>query len=75
MQSEDEFRKNVEQSVEALNDIGAYVPYFAFPWGRRNRMNVRVLKESKLVPVLMDGMMNYDNASQIHRELLTIETE
>lgn len=74
-QSEDEFRKGVEQSIEALKNCGAYVPFFAFPWGRRNRMNIQVLKEYNLVPVLMDGMANYDDVSQIHRELLAVETK
>lgn len=74
-QSEDEFRKGVEQSIEALKNCGAYVPFFAFPWGRRNRMNIQMLKEYNLVPVLIDGMANYDDVSQIHRELLTIETK
>lgn len=74
-QSEDEFRKNVQQSVGALKGYETFVPFFAFPWGRRNRMNVQVLKEFNLVPVLMDGLVNYDDATQIHRELLTIETK
>lgn len=74
-QSEDEFRKNVELSMQALKNYETFVPYFAFPWGRCNRMNVRVLKEYNLIPVLMDGLANYDDASQIHRELLTVETK
>lgn len=74
-QSKDEFRKNVRQSVDTLKDYASFVPFFAFPWGRRNGMNVQVLKEFELVPVLMDGVMNYDDASQIHRELLTVQTK
>lgn len=70
-QSEDEFRKNVEQSIQALKDCKSFVPFFAYPWGRHNAMNDRVLKESDVVPVLMDRMRNYDDASVIHRELLT----
>ena len=70
-QSEDEFRKNVEQSIQALKDCKSFVPFFAYPWGRHNAMNDRVLKESDVVPVLMDRMRNYNDASVIHRELLT----
>lgn len=69
-QSEVEFRKNVEQSVDALRDYKTFVPFFAYPWGKRSRMNDRLLKEYNLVPVLMDGMMNYNDSSAIHRELL-----
>lgn len=74
-QSEDEFRKTVKQSVDALKGYETFVPFFAFPWGRRNRMNLQVLNEFELVPVLMDGLVNYDDASQIHRELLTVENK
>lgn len=74
-QSEDEFQRNVKQSVDALKDYDEYVPFFAFPWGRHNRMNIQVLKEFELIPMLMDGLMNYDDISAIHRELLTMETK
>jgi peptidoglycan/xylan/chitin deacetylase (PgdA/CDA1 family) len=70
-QSEDEFRKNVEQSIQALKGCKSFVPFFAYPWGRRNGMTDRVLKEFDVVPVLMDRMRNYNDASVIHRELLT----
>lgn len=70
-QNECEFRKNVEMSIQALKDCKSFVPFFAYPWGSRNGMNDRVLKEFNVVPVLMDRMSNYNDASAIHRELLT----
>lgn len=70
-QSEEEFKKNVEQSMQALKDYKSFVPFFAYPWGKRNRMNDQVLKDYKVVPVLMDRMRNYNDASAIHRELLS----
>lgn len=70
-QNECEFRKNVEMSIQALKDCKSFVPFFAYPWGSRNGMNDRVLKEFDVVPVLMDRMSNYNDASAIHRELLT----
>jgi hypothetical protein len=60
----------VGRSLEALKDYKNFVPFFAYPWGRHNAMNKRVLKEFNLIPVLMDGMMNYNDASAVHRELL-----
>lgn len=69
-QDEKEFRKNVEESIEALKGYKAFIPFFAFPWGRCNGMNKRILKEFNLVPVLMDGMKNYKDSTAIHRELL-----
>lgn len=70
-QSEDEFKKNVEQSIQALKDCKSFVPFFAYPWGRHNGMTDRVLGEFDAVPVLMNRMKNYNDASVIHRELLT----
>lgn len=70
-QSEDEFKKNVEQSIQALKDCKSFVPFFAYPWGRHNGMTDRVLGEFDVVPVLMNRMKNYNDASVIHRELLT----
>lgn len=70
-QSEEEFKKNVEQSIQALKECKSYVPFFAYPWGRHNAMNDRVLKEFDVIPVLMDRMRNYNDVSVVHRELLT----
>jgi peptidoglycan/xylan/chitin deacetylase (PgdA/CDA1 family) len=70
-QDESVFRNNIGQSVKALNRYGKFVHFFAYPWGRHNTVNDCVLKEYALVPVLMDGMKNYNDATVIHRELLT----
>lgn len=69
-QNEKEFRENVEKSIQALKCYKSFIPFFAYPWGRRNGMSKRILKEHGLVPVLMDGLNNYNDASAIHRELL-----
>lgn len=68
-QNENDFRENVELSIQALKGFESFVPFFAYPWGRYNRMNKMVLREFGLIPVLMDGKKNYDDASSIHREL------
>lgn len=68
-QDEDAFKTNIEQSFKALKRYGNFVHFFAYPWGRHNTMNNGVLKEFELVPVLMDGIKNYNDASVIHREI------
>ena len=70
-QNEGDFRNNIEQSVRLLNRYENFVPFFAYPWGIHITMNDRVLKEFVLVPVLMDGMKNYNDSTFIHREQLT----
>lgn len=70
-QSENEFRDNVKRSIRSLEYYKNYVPFFAYPWGRQNSMNKRVLDAYKLIPVFMDGQKNYNGSNGIHRELLT----
>lgn len=68
--NENEFRESVDLSVQALRVFDSFIPYYAYPWGKNNEMNKMVLKELNIVPVLMDGQKNYNDASGIHRELL-----
>lgn len=44
--------------------------FHAYTWGRHTLQTDAILKESNIIPVLMDGMKNYNDASCIHRELL-----
>lgn len=68
-QDECAFRENIRQSLNALNKYNNFVPFFAYPWGKHNTMNDTVLKEFAVIPVLMDGMKNYNDISVIHREI------
>lgn len=68
--NENDFRESVELSIQALRTFKPFVPFFAYPWGKCNEMNNMVLKEFDLIPVLMDGQKNYNDAFGIHRELL-----
>lgn len=64
------FREDVEKSIQLLSSYPCYIPYYAYPWGKHNSMNDKVLSEYDLHPVLMDGEKNYLKSSFIHRELL-----
>lgn len=66
-QSEEEFRKNVERCRELLSTHPRYVPFFAYTWGRHNSLTDEVLREMDLVPVLANGMKNYDGTRSISR--------
>lgn len=72
MLSELGFQEDVLNSKNALSSIHGYIPYYAYPWGRHNSMNDRILREHSLIPVLMDGEKNYSDSLLIHRELLFI---
>lgn len=69
-QNEADFRENVWKTIMALKHYNNFVPFFAYPWGKHNKMNDVILKEFELVPVLIDGMKNYNDIDAIHRELL-----
>jgi peptidoglycan/xylan/chitin deacetylase (PgdA/CDA1 family) len=66
-QSEEEFRENVERCRELLSTHPRYVPFFAYTWGRHNSLTDEVLREMDLVPVLANGMKNYDGTRSISR--------
>ena len=66
----DEFGKNVENAEETLSGMNGKILYYAFTFGRHKGEQVALLNSRSLVPVYMDGRMNYSDASCIHRELL-----
>ena len=62
------FEESVRKSEEYLMTLKGKVPFYAFTFGRHTIKQLEFLKQQNLVPVLMDGMANYDEASCIHRE-------
>lgn len=70
--SELEFQEDVAKTKKALSSFLGYIPYYAYPWGKHNSMNDRILREHSLTPVLMDGEKNYSDSLLIHRELLLV---
>lgn len=68
--SMESFKDSVYKSEEYLTPLKGKVSFYAFTFGRHTIKHVEFLKQQNLVPVLMDGMMNYDDASCIHRECI-----
>ena len=66
--SMDSFKDSVSKSEEYLKSIKGKVPFYAFTFGRHTNKQLELLDLQNLVPVLMDGMVNYDDVSCIHRE-------
>ena len=62
------FKESVLKSEEYLTNMKGKVPFYAFTFGRHNIKQLEFLDQQSLVPVLMDGMVNYNDASCIHRE-------
>lgn len=72
---------NIEKFKEQINKAFEYIQSFniselsglkmhAYTWGRHSADTDATLKEKDIIPVLIDGMRNYNNADYIHRELL-----
>ena len=68
--SMESFKDSVLKSEEYLMPIKGKVPFYAFTFGRHTVKQLEFLNQQFLVPVLMDGLVNYDDASCIHRKCI-----
>jgi peptidoglycan/xylan/chitin deacetylase (PgdA/CDA1 family) len=64
------FEDSVRKSEEYLKRMKGKVPFYAFTFGKHDIEQLEFLGQQFLIPVLMDGMMNYDDVSCIHRECI-----
>ena len=67
---EEEFLANVEWAETSLQSMHGKIPFYAFTFGRRTVRQMEILRQKSLIPVLMDGGVNYNDEKCIHRELL-----
>lgn len=65
-----QFVDSMERNIAVLRDHPHYVPFWAYTWGRYMQAHDDYLISRQIVPVLIDGMKNYNDATHIHRELL-----
>ncbi len=78
--TEEEFKAQIEKNVDYISlhrtqgtrhqTPNTKHQFHAYTWGRHNSTTDAILKENNIIPVLVDGMKNYNDASCIHRELL-----
>lgn len=66
----DDFICSIQKNMGILADVPFVIPFWAYPYGTHSRISDILLKKSGLVPVYMDGKMNYNENGCIHRELL-----
>ena len=65
-QTRDEFEKSVMQNMILLNTH----PRHVYTYGDHNAALDAILQKSYILPVLIDGLNNYNDTQIIHRELL-----
>lgn len=68
--TEKEFSELIDKNMQLLSKHPRFIPYHAYTWGRHTSMTDSLLKERNIVPVLVDGIRNYNDNLFIHRELL-----
>lgn len=66
----DEFRQHIDSNVELLQTHPCFIPFHAYTWGRHTADTDAYLLSKKIIPVYIDGMKNYNEPNEIHRELL-----
>ena len=69
-ESEIEFAENVLACQEILSSHPCYRPYFAYPWGNHNSETDIIVRDMGMIPVIVDGKMNYHGSEVIHRECI-----
>lgn len=62
------FMDDVKKNFSVLNMLFKTIPFHAYTWGIHTQETDSVLKKMGIIPVLMDGEMNYNEAGFIHRE-------
>ena len=66
----EEFLHRMLDSHQYLSQRPEYIPFYAYPCGSHSNATDTRLGEQHIVPVYMDGRMNYMYDGGIHRELL-----
>ena len=69
-QTDQEFERDTKASVEEISKLPNYIPYLAYTWGCHNESTDKQLARMNIIPVLLDGIMNYNDIQYIHRERL-----
>lgn len=74
----DAFREQIAKNMDVLSSITSSPTrgvsggsFHAYTWGHHNPATDAMLHRMGIVPVLIDGMKNYNAPSCIHRELLS----
>lgn len=66
----EEFISSVNKNIVLLSAHLRYIPFHAYTYGGHNHKVDTKLHEEYIIPVLVDGMKNYNDSKCIHRELL-----
>lgn len=68
--SDDEFRIIVEKCKKNIGLFLNNTPFYAYTFGKHTLKTDAILHSANIVPVLTDGVKNYNDARYIHREII-----
>ena len=68
--TESDFLSGIQRSHQFLRQCNRYLPFYAYPCGRRAWRHNVLLHQCGIVPVYIDRMKNYKFDGGIHRESL-----
>mgnify|MGYP003300985538 CR=1 FL=1 len=68
--SSEELKKSIQKNAEIISAHPRYVPFWAYTWGINTKTSNTILVKNKLVPILINGEINYKFDGFINRELM-----
>lgn len=68
--SDEEFRRVVEECKDKIGLFEKYIPFYAYTFGKYAFNTDAILHSANVVPVLTDGLKNYDDLNYVHREVI-----
>lgn len=68
--SELEFENNIEHCLHLLSDHPRYVSAYSYPWGKYTGSSLHYLHDHCIIPVAVDGGMNYIWKGYLSRECI-----
>lgn len=68
--SYDEYKANAVECENALTNFIPTIPFYAYTYGVRTDKYDEILHTQNLIPVYMDGSVNYNDKNCIHREMI-----
>ena len=68
--TEEELLDSLQKNTDILSTHPRYIPFWAYTWGRHNKINDGFLLKHDIIPVLIAGNKNYKMIGTIDREIL-----
>lgn len=66
----EEFVESIDKAEKGLEGLPAKIPFYAFASGLNTREQADYLRDRKLVPVFVDGIVNETDQTSIHRHCI-----